>query len=57
MVQYKKGTFLKLLIAPYFTCKNVYLSQSVSDGQSNRTLRVLRGLRLEDTDSHYSRYS
>lgn len=36
---------------------NVYLSQSVFDGQSNRTLRVLWGLRLEDTGSHYSRYS
>lgn len=57
MVQYVKGTFLKLFIVQYFTCKNVYLSQSVFDGQSNKTLRVLWGLRLEDTGNHYSRYS
>lgn len=52
-----KRYILKLLIVPYSTCKNVYLLQSVFDNQSNKTLRVLWGLRLEDTSSHYSRYS
>lgn len=47
----------KLLIIPYFTCKNVYLSQLVFDIQSNKTLRVHWDLRLEDTGSHYSRCS
>lgn len=53
---YKRYIF-KILIVPYFTCKNVYLSQSVLNIQSNKTLRVLWGLRLEDTGSHCSRYS
>lgn len=43
MVKYIKGIFEKLLIVPYFTGKNVYLylSQSVFDIQSNKTLKVL----------------
>lgn len=52
-----KQYILKLLIVPYSTCKNVYLLQSVFDIQSNKTLRVLWDLRLEDTGSHYSWYS
>lgn len=52
-----KQYILKLLIVPYSTYKNVYLLQSVFDIQSNKTLRVLWGLRLEDTGSHHSRYS